>query len=222
MTWPDLGSSRIAAITASQGIKPEREDSTDADVFTITLDPGTTVTFVAELRTPNLPQLYLWEPDAYKQKITGLTLYKGIVIGISGLLALFLTIVFVVKGAVIFPGRGGAGLGRARLCRHRFRLFPAHLSLRARGRSVCRAGAETVLAATLLSSSSPISTSTAGTCAPAMSRRGGCLPRRARRPCGVRSRRSRRASRGLLCAVAASALFCPLSRPRTGSTGRSC
>ena len=103
VVWPDLGSSRIATITASQGAAPEREDNADADVFRLTLDPGTTVTYVAELRTPTLPQLYLWEPDAFKDKSTSLTLYEGILIGIAGLLALFLTIVFVVRGAMIFP-----------------------------------------------------------------------------------------------------------------------
>jgi len=101
--WPDLGASRISAITASQGFPIERDESPDADVFRLTLDPGTTVTYVAELRTPSIPQLYLWDPDAYKDKMTSLALYKGIVIGVAGLLALFLTIVFVVKGAVIFP-----------------------------------------------------------------------------------------------------------------------
>ncbi len=101
--WPDLGATRVSAITASQGFPPDRQESADADVFRLTLDPGTTVTYIAELRTPNLPQLYLWEPDAYKDKVTSLALYKGIVIGVAGLLALFLTIVFVVKGAVIFP-----------------------------------------------------------------------------------------------------------------------
>ena len=103
LIWPDLGSSRITTITASQGAAPEREDNPEADVFRLTLDPGTTVTYVAELRTPNLPQLYLWEPDAFKDKSTSLTLYEGILIGIAGLLALFLTIVFVVRGAMIFP-----------------------------------------------------------------------------------------------------------------------
>ena len=101
--WPDLGSSRITTITASQGAAPERDDIVDADVFRLTLDPGTTVTYVAELRTPSLPQIYLWEPDAYKAKATSLTLYQGIVIGVAGLLALFLTTVFVVRGALIFP-----------------------------------------------------------------------------------------------------------------------
>jgi len=44
VVWPDLGSSRITAITASQGSPPEREDRLDADVFRVTLDPGATVT----------------------------------------------------------------------------------------------------------------------------------------------------------------------------------
>eukprot|EP01036_Dinobryon_divergens_P048941 gene48941-65623_t len=101
--WPDLGNTRIRAITASQGLAPEREEGAGTDAFLITLDPGTTVTFVAELAVSTLPQLTLWEPDAYTERVNSLTLYRGVVLGIAGLLALFLTIVFVVKGAVIFP-----------------------------------------------------------------------------------------------------------------------
>ena len=55
LLWPDLGLSRIVYITPSSGDPPERLDSPTADVFRITLDPGTVITFVAELRTPNLP-----------------------------------------------------------------------------------------------------------------------------------------------------------------------
>ena len=101
--WPDLGNRRITALTPSQGFKPDRQSAPDADVFLVTLDPGSTVTFVAELAGPNLPQLHLWEPDAYKDRVNAFTLYHGIVIGIAGLLALFLTILFVVKGSVMFP-----------------------------------------------------------------------------------------------------------------------
>jgi hypothetical protein len=103
LLWPDLGLSRIATITPSTGDRPERQESATADIFRITLDPGAVITFVAELRTDKLPQLYLWEPDAYKDKVNSFTLYQGIVIGISGLLALVLTILFVVKGSVMFP-----------------------------------------------------------------------------------------------------------------------
>lgn len=81
--WPDLGSSRIAAITPSQGIAPERQKSLEADVFLVTLDPGSIVTFVAELTTPNLPEIRVWEPDVYEETVNAYTLYRGIILGIS-------------------------------------------------------------------------------------------------------------------------------------------
>ncbi len=148
--WPDLGSTRISAITASQGFPPEREDSEDADVFRLTLDPGTTVTYVAELRTPNLPQLHLWEPGAYKDRMTSLSLYRGIVIGVAGLLALFLTIVFVVRGAVIFPAAAAlAWTVLAYVCID-FGFWGKIFGTEGQSDRIWRAGTETILAATLL------------------------------------------------------------------------
>ena len=146
---PDLGASRISAITASQGFAPERDESPDADVFRLTLDPGTTVTYVAELRTPSLPQLTLWEPDAYKDKVTSFTLYKGIVIGIAGLLALFLTIVFVVKGAVIFPAAAALAWAVLAYVCIDFGFWNKIFGIQGDIDRVWRAGAETILAATL-------------------------------------------------------------------------
>ncbi|MEM6461473.1 MAG: EAL domain-containing protein [Pseudomonadota bacterium] len=101
--WPDLGSERIISITPSEGFALDRVPSDEADVFNITLNPGAIVTFVAELSSPDLPQLYLWEPEAYKDTINSFTLYRGIVLGIAGLLAVFLTILFVVKGTSVLP-----------------------------------------------------------------------------------------------------------------------
>jgi diguanylate cyclase (GGDEF)-like protein/PAS domain S-box-containing protein len=103
LVWPDLGASRIAAITPSEGFTLDRQTSPDADVFLVTLNPGTVVTFVAEMASPKLPQVYLWDPEAYKDTINSYTLFRGIVIGIAGLLALFLTILSVVKGTSMFP-----------------------------------------------------------------------------------------------------------------------
>ncbi len=108
LLWPDLGLSRVVTITSS-GDRPDSVQSATADVFRITLDPGAVMTYVAELRSPKLGQIYLWEPDAYKDKINSITLYYGIVIGIAGLLALFLTILFVVKGSVMFPAAAALG-----------------------------------------------------------------------------------------------------------------
>ncbi|GGE14288.1 diguanylate cyclase [Aureimonas endophytica] len=101
--WPDLGSQRIASITPSEGFALERQPSSEADVFLVTLNPGSTVTFVAEMASHDLPEIRLWEPNAYKDTINAYTLYRGIVLGIAGLLAVFLTILFVVKGSAMFP-----------------------------------------------------------------------------------------------------------------------
>src|SRR3954465_13956866 len=108
LIWPDLGLSRVVTITSS-GERPERIENATADVFRVTLDPGAVMTYVAELRTGKLTQIYLWEADAYKDKLNSITLYYGIVIGIAGLLALFLTILFVVKGSVMFPAAAALG-----------------------------------------------------------------------------------------------------------------
>ena len=51
LVWPDLGLSRVVAVTPSSGDRPDRQDSATADIFRVTLDPGTVITFVAELRT---------------------------------------------------------------------------------------------------------------------------------------------------------------------------
>ena len=148
--WPDLGATRISAITASQGFPPERDEDADADVFRLTLDPGTTVTYVAELRTPSLPQLNLWEPEAYKDKVTSFTLYKGIVIGVAGLLALFLTIVFVVKGAVIFPAAAALAWAVLAYVCIDFGFWAKIFGTEGQSDRIWRASAEAVLAATLL------------------------------------------------------------------------
>ncbi len=150
VVWPDLGSSRITTITASQGAAPEREDNTGADVFRLTLDPGTTVTYVAELRTPSLPQLYLWEPDAFKDKSTSLTLYEGILIGIAGLLALFLTIVFVVRGAMIFPAAAALAWAVFAYVCIDFGFWRKMFGLEDATERIWRAGVEATIGATLI------------------------------------------------------------------------
>ncbi len=100
---PDLGASRINFLTASHGLRPKRVTDYEADVFSITIDPGSSVTYIAELTEGALPNLYLWKPDAYRDYINSFTLFRGTVLGIAGLAAVFLSIMFVVKGRGIFP-----------------------------------------------------------------------------------------------------------------------
>ncbi len=148
--WPDLGLSRVATITPSVGDRPERQESATADIFRITLDPGAVVTYVVELRTDKLPQLYLWEPEAYKDKVNSFTLYQGIVIGISGLLALVLTILFVVKGSIMFPAAAALAWAVLVYIGVDFGFWGKVLDMSNNAERVWRAAGEAILAATLL------------------------------------------------------------------------
>ncbi|QLF69676.1 EAL domain-containing protein [Peteryoungia desertarenae] len=148
--WPDLGAQRINAITPSEGFALDRVPSPDADVFRITLNPGSVITFVAELSNPELPQIYLWEPDAYKDTVNAFTLYRGIVLGIAGLLAVFLTILFVVKGTSMLPAAAAlAWAVLAYICVD-FGFVEKLISITASDIRIWRASAEVALASSLV------------------------------------------------------------------------
>jgi diguanylate cyclase (GGDEF)-like protein/PAS domain S-box-containing protein len=150
LLWPDLGKSRIVTITPSTGDRPDKVDNPTADIYRITLDPGSVVTYVIELSTDRLPQLYLWEPDAYKDKVNSFTLYHGIVIGIAGLLALFLTILFVVKGSVMFPAAAALGWAVLAYISIDFGFWGKVFDVSPGAEGIWRASGEAILAATLL------------------------------------------------------------------------
>ncbi|XCD88046.1 EAL domain-containing protein [Candidatus Liberibacter asiaticus] len=101
---PDLGSRRIISVTPSEGFSLDRIPNSDSDVFRITINPGAVVTFIMEISTPNLPQIYLWEPNFYKDTVNSFTLYRGIIIGVASLLAIFLTIFYMVnRSSMLIP-----------------------------------------------------------------------------------------------------------------------
>src|SRR6476619_5597116 len=147
--WPDLGRSRVASITSS-GERPDRQDSATADIFRITLDSGSVMTYVLEMRGDKLNQLYLWEPEAYKDKVNSITLYHGIVIGIAGLLALFLTILFVVKGSIMFPAAAALGWAVLVYIGIDFGFWGKVFALSPDSEQIWRASGEAILAATLV------------------------------------------------------------------------
>ncbi|HEV7254868.1 MAG TPA: EAL domain-containing protein [Mesorhizobium sp.] len=148
--WPDLGSARISAITPSEGFALDRQASPDADVFLMTLDPGAVVTFVVELASPRLPQVYLWEPETYKDAVNSYTLYRGIVIGIAGLLALFLTISFVVKGTSMFPATAAMAWAVLAYISVDFGFLNKLIEVTPGSEQVWRAGTEVALAITFV------------------------------------------------------------------------
>ncbi|HEY1247100.1 MAG TPA: 7TM-DISM domain-containing protein, partial [Hyphomicrobiaceae bacterium] len=100
---PDLDARRIEKIAYSRGYAPERIKSDRADVFRITLEPGRTVTYVAELASDRITGVYLWNAIDYEQKGRDRYLFSGVMLGITGLLAIFLTAVYAANHKAIFP-----------------------------------------------------------------------------------------------------------------------
>lgn len=146
---PDLGDSRITAITPSAGIRPVRVTDPEADVFEVTLDPGSTMTVIIELAGTRLPELYLWEPGAYRDYVNSFTLFRGVVLGVASLAAVFLTIMFVVKGRGVFPATAAFAWAVLAYLLIDFGLLGRLLGLSAGGVQPLRAAAEAGLATTL-------------------------------------------------------------------------
>ena len=100
---PELDAHRIAAITPSLGFRPEPMKSARADMFRLTLEPGQTITYAAEMSSGQVPRLMLWSPEAYQAKQQDRMLFNGVLLGITGLLAIFLTAIFAANHRAIFP-----------------------------------------------------------------------------------------------------------------------
>jgi len=101
--WPELDAGRIAAVTPSLGFRPEPLKSDRADMYRLSLEPGQTITFAAELSSGLVPPLSLWDPNPYQAKQQDRMLFNGVLLGITGLLAIFLTAIFAANHRAIFP-----------------------------------------------------------------------------------------------------------------------
>ncbi len=150
IVWPDLDARRIEAVTPSLGYLPDRVKSERADIFRITLEPGQTITYVAELSSDRIPRVYLWKPLEYELKARDRQLFNGIMLGFSGLLAIFLTAVFAANHKAIFPAASlVAWCVLAYLCVD-FGFWHKLFQLRPEDNAVYRAATEAAIAASLV------------------------------------------------------------------------
>ncbi|MFA5948973.1 MAG: EAL domain-containing protein [Hyphomicrobium sp.] len=148
--WPDLDARRIETVTPSIGFVPERIKSDRADLFRITLEPGQTITYVAELSSERFARLHLWKPLEYELKISDRQLFNGIMLGLTGLLAIFLTAIFAANHKVVFPAAAlVAWCALAYLCVD-FGFFHKLFNMKPEANAVYRAAAESALAASLV------------------------------------------------------------------------
>ena len=150
IVWPDLDAKRIEAVTPSMGFVPERIESDRADIFRITLDPGQTITYVAEMSTERFARLYLWRPLNYETSLSNRQLFNGVMLGLTGLMAIFLTAIFAANHKLIFPASAlVAWCTLAYLCVH-FGFFHKLFLLKPEANAVYRAATEAALAASLV------------------------------------------------------------------------
>lgn len=148
--WPDLDARRIEAVTPSVGFVPERIKSDRADIFRITLEPGQTITYVAELSSERFARIFLWKPIDYEIKVRDRQLFNGILLGLTGLLAIFLTAIFAANHKAIFPAASlVAWCVLAYLCVD-FGFFHKLFNLRPEDNAVYRAAAEAAMASSLV------------------------------------------------------------------------
>ena len=150
IVWPNLDARRIELVTPSLGFLPERVRSDRADIFKITLEPGQTVTYVAELASDRFARIYVWKPLEYELKARDRQLYNGILLGITGVLGIFLTAVFAANHKPIFPSAAlVTWCVLAYLCVD-FGFWHKLFQLRPEDNAVYRAATEAALAASLL------------------------------------------------------------------------
>ena len=150
IVWPNLDARRIEAVTPSLGFLPERVRSDRADIFRITLEAGQTVTYVAELASDRFARVFVWKPVEYELKARDRQLYNGILLGITGVLGIFLTAVFAANHKPIFPSAAlvtWCVLGY--LCVD-FGFWHKLFQLRPEDNAVYRAATEAAMAASML------------------------------------------------------------------------
>jgi len=148
--WPDLDARRIESVTPSVGFVPERIKSDKADVFRITLEPGQTITYVAELAGDRYARMYLWQPIDYEIKSRDRQLFNGAMLGLTGLLAIFLTSIFAANHKLIFPAAALVAWTVLNYLCVDFGFFHKLFNLRPEDNAVYRAAGEAAMAASFV------------------------------------------------------------------------
>ena len=151
ITKPDLDAPRISNVTPSLGFRPERnEDYEHLDIYRLSIEPGTTVTFIVELASASVPRLYLTSPANFGKRMRESALFRGILLGITGIIAIFLTAIFAANHKLVFPATAlVAWAALSYLCVD-FGFWDNLFQLPSEDNGTYRAAAEAFLAASLV------------------------------------------------------------------------
>ncbi len=148
---PDLDKGRIGAVTPSVGFAPERVSSDNTDIFSLSVEAGATVTFVVELSGNTYPRLSLWQVEAFEKKRRNGHLFNGILLGITGIMAILLSALFAANHKAMFPaGALVIWIGLAYISAE-FGFLQKLFNLSTDGNAIYRAATEAAFATSLVS-----------------------------------------------------------------------
>ncbi len=94
--WPLIGGKTVLSILASSGAEPVPVFGRPG-VYRLSVDPKQTVTYVVEISGNWPPRLGLWNEKVYELHVENRALFRGLLIGIAGLIALYLTLLYFVS-----------------------------------------------------------------------------------------------------------------------------
>lgn len=150
IVWPDLDARRVTAVNHSSGFAPERLRNDRVDVFRLTVESGQTISYVVELASDRFSRIDLWKPIAFEQRQRERQLFNGIMLGITGLLAVFLTAVFGANHKAIFPTAALIGWCALGLLCVDFGFWHKLFQMKPEDNAQYRAAAEAALAASFV------------------------------------------------------------------------
>jgi diguanylate cyclase (GGDEF)-like protein/PAS domain S-box-containing protein len=147
---PDLDAPRITAVTPSLGFRPERVANEYADIFRLNIEPGQTITYIVELSSANFPNIFVTPPASYTSKLNNLALLHGILLGVCGVLALFLVAVFAANHKAVFPATAIVAWSVVAYLCVDFGFWNKLFKLPAEDNAIYRAAAEAAMAASII------------------------------------------------------------------------
>ena len=148
---PDLDAPRITNVTPSLGFRPERnEDYDHLDVYRLSIEPGTTVTYIVELASASVPRLFLSPPGSFGKHQGDLHLFHGILLGITGLLAVLLTAIFADSHKAVLGAAAFVAWASFAYLSVDFGFLHKLFQLTPEDNGACRAAAEGAFAASLV------------------------------------------------------------------------
>lgn len=101
--WPDLSGANLTALKADQSSANIKRLRQRGDAFQITLMPDQTVVLTATFEGRIPAEIYVWALEAHGAERNQAFFFQGLLLGITGLIAIFLSSLYIIRRRAMFP-----------------------------------------------------------------------------------------------------------------------